>query len=354
MAIRDCRPTRRVVARRYRRLLRCRSRCCPAVWWCRGGRRAASAPSPPQVRDAEPGVAHLEVVDIDRGHLVEHRARGVQSGRRAPGGGVHPGQQGSRQGTRLFAFDGAEIAVARRHRQPVGFTHDRHADDRHVDVQVGDHLTDQHQLLVVLLTEERPVWPHDLQQLEHHGQHTREMRWPRRTFKLRSKRAGLHGGARSVRVHLRRSRGEGDLDTFGAQLREVVVEGLRVFVEVLVGAELQRVDEDRHHHDRARHPLGRPHQRQVTLVQGTHRRHQHHASPGLPQRARDIGDVARRGVDVELAGGELWRLAYSSRLARLLQHREDLSGACARCAVRNEFARYACASSGIHFGQGPR
>ncbi len=88
-----------------------------------------------------------------------------------------------------------EVAVARRHGQPVGFPHDRHADDLRVDVEVGDHLPDQHQLLVILLAEERAIGPHDLQQLEHDGQHTREMRWAGAAFELRAQWPRVHGGA---------------------------------------------------------------------------------------------------------------------------------------------------------------
>src|SRR3954451_20891136 len=98
-------------------------------------------------------VPYLEIVDVDGGHLVQHGARGVQCRCGATGGGVHAGQQRGRQRTRLFAFDVIEVAVARRHGQPVRLPDDRHADDLRVDVEVGDHLPDQHELLIILLAE---------------------------------------------------------------------------------------------------------------------------------------------------------------------------------------------------------
>ena len=108
-----------------------------------------------------------------------------------------------------------------------------HPDDPHVDVEVGDHLADQHQLLVVLLAEERPVRPDDLQQLEHHGQHAREMRRAARTFQFGAERAGVNSGPRTVGYIVGRGRREHDLDALGAQQLEVGVQGARVGVEIL-------------------------------------------------------------------------------------------------------------------------
>ena len=150
----------------------------------------------------------------------------------------------------------------------------------------------------------------------------------------------------TVRVHVGGGRRERHLDPFGAQHRQVVVEGTRIGVEVLAGTELQRIDEDRHHDHRTLYPLGRPDQGQMTVVQGAHRRHQHDPSPGVPQRAGHVGDIARAGVDVEFTGGELRRLTHRHDCPASASTANTSSGACARWAVRSELARYACASSG--------
>ena len=76
--------------------------------------------------------------------------------------------------------------------------------------------------------------------------------------------------------------------------------------------------------------------------------------PVVPQRPGDIGDVARAGVDVEFTGGELRRLANRHGCPASASTAKTSFGACARCAVRNELARYACASCGIHFGERPQ
>ncbi|ETB06834.1 hypothetical protein P863_18285 [Mycobacterium avium subsp. silvaticum ATCC 49884] len=132
-------------------------------------------------------------------------------------GGVRAGGQGRRKRHGQFALRGVQVAVARRHRQAVGLPHGRHPDHLHVDVEVGDHLTDHHQLLVVLLAEEDSVGAHDLQQLAHDGQHAGEMRRPGPALQLGGQRAGLHGGAQTIRVHRRGRWGEGDFDALGAQ-----------------------------------------------------------------------------------------------------------------------------------------
>ena len=81
---------------------------------------------------------------------------------------------------------------------------------------------------------------------------------------------------------------------------EIGVEGPRIGVEILAGPELQRIDEDRHHHDRSGHPLGGADQREVAFVQRTHGGHQHHPASGVPQRPTHLGHRLRRRIDVEL------------------------------------------------------
>ena len=120
------------------------------------------------------------------------------------------------------------------------------------------------------------------------------MRWPRAPFELGAERARMHRGARAVRGTCSAAVGANTISTPSrAQSREVGVQRPRVGVEVLAGAELQGVDEDRHHDDGAGHPLGGAHQREVAVVQGAHRGHQHHASPGGAQRAATRRDASR-------------------------------------------------------------
>jgi len=117
-----------------------------------------------------------------------------------------------------------------------------HADHGDVDVQVGDHLAYQDQLLVVLLTEEHPVGTHDLQQLAHHRQHAGEMARPGATLEFGGQRAGVHGGAQTVRIHGRGGGREHDLDVFAAQQRQIR----------LVDAHQER---DQKRHQKSRHDI---------------------------------------------------------------------------------------------------
>ena len=198
-----------------------------------------------------------------------------------------------------------------------------------------DHLANQDQLLIVLLAEEDSVGRHDLQQLADHGQHAGEMCGPGRALELGSERAGVHRGPRAVRVHRDSAWGEGNFDSFTAQQREVVVEDPRVGVQILVGAELQRVDEDRHHYHRTGHSLGGADKREVSVVQRAHGRHQHHSSTGVAQGAADLADIAGVRVDVQFAGIELRRPLDAHRASTS----STSSGACTRWAVRIALTR---------------
>ena len=149
-------------------------------------------------------------------------------------------------------------------------------------------------MLVVLLTEEGAVRVDDVEKFEHDGEHTGEMCWACGTFEFCAERSGVNGGAHAVGVHVRRRRREDDVDAFVPQRGEVGFDCTRVRVEVLVRAELQRVHEDRHHHDRALDSFRRADQREVALVQCTHRRNQHDPSAGRPKCPGDVGDVPRR------------------------------------------------------------
>ena len=93
-------------------------------------------------------------------------------------------------------------------------------------------------------------------------------------------------------VHLGDARREHAVDALGLARLEITGEIARVPVEILAGAELQRVHEDRHD-DEVGRGHRRAHQRAVTGVQESHRRHD--ADP-LPRRARRSSQAARRSA----------------------------------------------------------
>ena len=92
------------------------------------------------------------------------------------------------------------------------------------------------------------------------------MCWARGRFELIAQRPRGHRRPRAIGVHRGWGRREGDLDTFIAQQFQIRIQSAGVGVEILTRTELQRIDEDRHHHNGAGHPLGRTDECTMTLV----------------------------------------------------------------------------------------
>ena len=175
---------------------------------------------------------------------------------------------------------------ARRHRKAVGFTNCRNTDDPHVDIEVVHHLPDQDQLLVVLSPKRRGPAARSAAASAQPSA-PREVRWARITFEFGSAvRGGRWCAARPGTWPTRwgerhldtphRATGRGRRPGFAGRRRDPP------------GAELKRIDEDRHHDHRPRNPFGRTHQGQMPVVQGTHGGHQHHPATGMAQRASDF------------------------------------------------------------------
>ena len=129
--------------------------------------------------------------------------------------------------------------------------------------------------------------------VQHHGEHSREMRWSRTRLRVRRQAGQGAPWCADRRGYMSAAVGRTPPRRPRPAAREVVVERPGIGVEILARAELQRVDEDRNHHDRARHPLGRAHQCEMTVVQRAHRRHQHHPPPGVRSARGHVGHVAR-------------------------------------------------------------
>ena len=106
-----------------------------------------------------------------------------------------------------------------------------------------------------------------------------------------SHRAGLDGRARAVRVHLASRRREHRIHASGFELRDILIEGSRVSIQILALRELQWINENTDSHERARHRLRGLNQRQVPLVQRPHGRDQTHWLACLAHGARDLAEV---------------------------------------------------------------
>ena len=158
------------------------------------------------------------------------------------------GCQRARDGQGGDALLGGEVTVARGQREAVGVAHDRAAVDTHGKVQVIHHLTDQRELLVVLLAEKRVRGAGQREQLRHHREHAREVRRPGRALQHPAERTGLDRRARAVRVHRLGGRREDSVDAEGLKLFDVLSQRPRILLQILARRELQRVDKDADHH----------------------------------------------------------------------------------------------------------
>ncbi|MNS81334.1 hypothetical protein D3C72_1150450 [compost metagenome] len=157
--------------------------------------------------------------------------------------------------------------------------------------------TNHRQLLVVFLTEDRQVRLDHVEQLADHGGHAFEMPGPAGAAQAFGKvghaDAGLH--AHAVGVHLFDAGREQQIAASLEQALLVGDQGARVLVEVFVGAELQRVDEDAGDHEiGALRSLG--HQGGMAAVQVAHGRHEADAL-AFTAGAGDCGAQFADGLD---------------------------------------------------------
>ncbi len=157
----------------------------------------------------------------------------------------------------------------------MGFTgHDGHGQGK-----LFDHAAKHHELLVVLLAEQRVagalgLGEHTLEQLHHHGAHPGKKAWAEMAFQdVGQCLVGCHGEGLRLGVQVTLVGRKHHVATGGGELVAVGLQGAGVGVEVFVGAELQPVDEDAGHgHVTQRHGLA--HQIQVTVVQVAHGGHE--------------------------------------------------------------------------------
>ena len=166
---------------------------------------------------------------------------------------------------------GAQMAVARAHREAVGFAHGRHADDGDRQIEVGDEPLDDRELLRVLLAEVRAVRLHHLKELQHDSRHAAEMSGAELPAQMIGKASDVDGALRRLRVHLRRRRRKHDVDAMLAAERDIGIERARIAREIVLAVELERVDEDRDDHDAAL-AAGGVDQRRMSGMQRAHRR----------------------------------------------------------------------------------
>ena len=157
-------------------------------------------------------------------------------------------------------------------------------------------------MLCILLSEVRAIGLHGIQQLGYNRRDADEVAGATRALQHTGER--IHRDARRVagRVHLLDARNEHEADACAFQHLKVACFVTGVLREVLVRAELRRVDEDRGV-DALALGLRGVHQREVALVQVPHRGHQPNRAASV---APSVTECSERACDDHRARIMTW------------------------------------------------
>eukprot|EP00968_Pinguiococcus_pyrenoidosus_P010126 scaffold803_cov310-Pinguiococcus_pyrenoidosus.AAC.39 len=150
--------------------------------------------------------------------------------------------------TGLGALLRREVLIPGAHRQPICLPHGRADADLHRHVEVQHHVSHDGALHAVLLSEERLVRLHDVEQLRHDGAHaSEEARPPPRLGGTLNDALRHHKRPVLGSVHRLEGRSQDDVHAGVAEALHIGIQTPGIAVEVLVGPELGRIHEDRSH-----------------------------------------------------------------------------------------------------------
>ena len=165
---------------------------------------------------------------------------------------------------------------------------------REGQVEIARHGADHCQLLPVLLAETGDIGADLIEQFAHDRGDPVEMAGTVRAAKARTHPADRDRAGETVRIHRLDRRGPQQVCPLGFQHRRILCQLAGIGVEILVRAELGRVDEDRH-----RNTVGQPlcfsDKRQMPFVQRAHRGHQCQRPATLAQGGSRISQHVERG-----------------------------------------------------------
>jgi len=151
--------------------------------------------------------------------------------------------------------------------------HGGHADDFSRNIEVGRHSPNHCKLLEILFAKQSEVRPDREQKLGDHRCHAIEMTGPSPAFPAIGNPGYVHRCREAVRIDVGDGRHPQQVTADILKHPRIVRLAARIASEILVGAELGRVDEDRDR-DPVRPLLRLRHKRHVPGVEGAHRRHQ--------------------------------------------------------------------------------
>ena len=250
------------------------------------------------------------------------------------------GAQGLRERHGALAVGAFEVAVAAGQGQAVVLAHGGADLDADGDVEVAHELPDDGDLLGVLLAEVGHVGPDHVEELGHDGGDPVEVLGAARgAFERLGEPCDAHVGGEAGRVHLLGRGGEEHVDAEGGGLGGVGRLVAGVGGEVLAGAELGRVDEERDHDD-VGVGAGAAHEGQVARVERAHGGHEPDRAAGAAVGGERLAQLGH-GADGPHAGIGRWRRASGlgqcpgrlgervperQQLGRALGHRVALAG----------------------------
>ena len=153
--------------------------------------------------------------------------------------------------------------------------------DLDIQIEVFHHAADHHQLLVIFLAEDRKIGFDDIEKLVDHGGHPAEMSRSGTAAQLLGKALDAHIGGIAFGIHLGVIRRKDAFHPHIGSQFHVAFKITRILVEVLVHAELGRIDKDADD-EMITGAAAHHHQVQMTAVQVTHGGHEGNGlAPGL-------------------------------------------------------------------------
>ena len=216
-------------------------------------------------------------------HVVGHPARRAQGlhaldlQARKVGGScahrIHNAAQCRGEQQRLFPLGGCEVAITAGQSQARLITLGFPADHLNGQGKLLDHVAYHHQLLVILLAEQRGAGLGHGEEFHDHGAHADEKAGPEVSLQNIGQLGGrVHLEGLGLRIQLGLPGRKHNVAARRLELLAIGFQGAGVGVKVFVRGKLQPVHEDGGNRDIAQR-LGLPHQREVPGMEVAHRGH---------------------------------------------------------------------------------
>ena len=166
-------------------------------------------------------------------------------------------------------FLGGKIGISGAHRQPVRFSDDRAGHDPRAEFEIGSHSSQDDRLLSIFPAKKGQIRPDDIEQDKDDRRYPAEMSGARPAAQLVLKVDDFDERLVSGRIDFGGIGKKKAVDSLLFEEGPVSVDTPGVFLEILRGPELGRIDEDADNRDVGSLP-GFTDETQVSLVEETH------------------------------------------------------------------------------------